>query len=85
LNDASREPRARQRPGRTSRGKDREVGGKLQEEGTALSALSLYRSGPRNLWHGPGNRAIFKHCVELDAGDRRAAQMLEMLTNFLGV
>jgi hypothetical protein len=28
---------------------------------------------------------IFKHCVALDAGDRRAAQMLEMVTNVPGV
>jgi len=27
----------------------------------------------------PEATAIFKHCAELDAGDRRAAQMLEML------
>jgi tetratricopeptide (TPR) repeat protein len=33
----------------------------------------------------PEATQIFKHCVELDAGDRRAAQMLEMLTNVPGV
>jgi hypothetical protein len=33
----------------------------------------------------PEATKVFKHCVALDPGDRRAAQMLEMLTNVPGV
>jgi TolA-binding protein len=33
----------------------------------------------------PEATEVFKHCVALDPGDRRAAQMLEMLTNVPGV